>query len=117
MNIKRLSIVGMSIVMLGLTQTASAGEFFRAGKITRVITASNNFGNCMVLLDSSISNGCPSSGWVSLDCKGVYFPTVIGKRKYAAALTAFTLKSKVLLKVDNTKKHDGYCVASRIDIF
>lgn len=118
MKTKVYGALGMGLVVLGLAQYAYAAEFFRAGKIIRVNNSSAQFGGCMIQLDTSIGNGCPSTGYVSLDCNDDFYAAGEGKRKYATALTAVALDYRVTVKIDNAKKTaDGFCTAERIDIF
>ncbi|EIJ34226.1 hypothetical protein Thini_1632 [Thiothrix nivea DSM 5205] len=69
----------------------------------------------MALLDVSIGNSCPNSGWVSLDCKAVKTPAGDGNRHFASALLAASLNKQVTVYINNANKIDNYCVADRID--
>jgi len=51
---------------------------------------------------------------VSLDCNDSYYKGE--DRKYSSAIVAKTTKKPVWLYIDTTKKHNGYCVARRLDI-
>ena len=115
MSMRKLKLIGLSLLLLGTFSSVSAAKFCRSGTVTRVLVDSEKFGGCMVMLSTNIGNGCPANGWVSLDCTNTYYTD--GKNKYAMALTALSLNKSVSVLVDNTKKHDGYCVAQRIDIF
>jgi hypothetical protein len=95
--------------------SVDATTFWVYGKITRTLV-DNSYGGCMVLLDKSIANGCPSEGWVSLDCKNTFYPAGQGDRKFNTALVAAMSGKSVSIVVDNTKKHDGYCVGGRVDV-
>ena len=70
----------------------------------------------MVAISTIIGNGCPGNGWLSLDCHDVYYAAGSGNRKYATVLTAYALNKRISVKLDNTKKHNGYCVAERLDM-
>jgi len=69
----------------------------------------------MIQLNTTIGEGC-SSSWVSLDCEGKYTPKGMGDRMLNIAMIAQTMKKKVSIKVDPSKKFNGYCVATRIDL-
>ncbi len=112
----KLKILSTSILLLATALPASAADFFRTGTVLRVLTSADSFGGCMIQLDTSINNGCPANGWVSLDCDNTYNSDAESKRKYAMALTALAANKSVSVKIDNTKIHNGYCVAERVDI-
>lgn len=103
------------IVMLFVTTPASAVVFTSQGKVVRTLSDSENYGQCMVKMDSNINNGCPTR-WLSLDCKGTYVGTEAGERNYATALMAASLGKTISMQVDNNKKHDNYCVVKRLDV-
>lgn len=105
-----------SLILLGLSNSALSGEFWRTGNVIRILSGNENFGKCMILMSTKVLNGCPNNGWVSLDCADKY-STGNSKNKLAIALTALAINKKVSVKIDNTKKHNGYCVATRIDIY
>jgi hypothetical protein len=97
------------------TPTASAARFWLQGKITRTL-ADAVYGGCMVHLDVHLPAPCPASGWVSLDCDGVYYGAIDGNNKFASVLTALSLDLPIGIYVNDEIKHNGYCVARRVDI-
>lgn len=115
MNIKRISLLAISALLLGSSTAAFSAEFWRTGTITRVLSDSTKYGGCMVKINTSIGNGCPSSGWVSLDCTETHYQGA-SKKNFAMVLAALALNKQVSLRVENTKKHDSYCVAYRVDL-
>ncbi|MGR9115748.1 MAG: hypothetical protein ACU85E_08275 [Gammaproteobacteria bacterium] len=103
-----------ALLLLGLSITAQAGQFWVTGNVLRTLSDGFNYGGCMIYLSTPINNGCPASGWVSLDCNGGY--NRAGERNYASALMAFSLNKTVSVLVDNTQKYNGYCVVRRMDV-
>ncbi len=101
--------------LLVMVTPASAELFWRTGKVQRVLSETSSFGGCMVQLSTIIGNGCPANGWVSMDCDGQYSDAANGKRAFATALVARSMDQFVSIRVDNTKKHDAYCVGKRLD--
>ncbi|QQZ29913.1 hypothetical protein HMY34_14730 [Thiothrix subterranea] len=114
MKPKFFTILLTTIVVMATSQ-ANALTFQKTGKITRILSDSSKFGGCMVQLDVSIGNTCPTTPWVSLDCKAVTTPAGDGNRHYASALLAASLNKQVTIYIDNTKKINAYCVGTRID--
>jgi len=103
------------VLVIVLSAPSNAASFWRTGKVTRTLS-DIAYGQCMVHLDVSVANGCPSSGWVSLDCVGTFAVKEIGERNYATALAASMASKKISVYIDNAKKHNGYCVARRVDM-
>ena len=118
MNItKRCIVLFISLMLLSLSSNASAAAFWKTGKITRTLTETGFYGGCMIKLSTSIANGCPNNGWVSLDCEGKFSDPGEGNRAYASALVALALDKKVSVYVEDTKRvTNNYCVARRLDI-
>lgn len=113
----KASIIALTLGLTVVAQSASAANIYRSGDILRVMSNTQFYGYCMIQLSSNIGSGCPNEGWVSLDCKDQFSGVPgSGNRQYATALTAYALQKKVSVGIDNTKKHNGYCVAHRIDI-
>jgi hypothetical protein len=117
MKLKSIKIIGISLLALGLSSSVFATEFSRTGTVKRILIDSKIYGGCMIQISANIGNGCPTGGWVSLDCTQQYYTSATdSKNKYALALTAFSLDKKLTVVVDNTKKHNGFCVARRVDM-
>jgi hypothetical protein len=94
--------------------------FVRGATIERTMVIEGSFGGCMVLLDKSIADAglaCPANNnWVSLDCDGVYVSKVSGQRAFDSAQMALALGKNINIQVDDSKKHNNYCVAVRLDL-
>lgn len=77
------------------------------------------WGGCLALLSDSPSNyglDCPSSNFVTFDCIGEFSAKSDALRLYDAAQLGYVTKKRVNIWVDDTRKHNGYCLATRIDI-
>lgn len=105
----------MSVVFFA-SMNVNAANVHVSGKIKRTLADGTHYGKCMIQMDSAISNGCPASGWVSLDCKATYSAPGDGDRKFNTAIAAAMSEKSVFLVIDNEKKLSGYCVAKRIDV-
>ena len=112
---KKLVMVFISVFLIASTIPANAAEFWRVGKITKTLSQGSGYGGCMIEITAPIGNGCPGR-WVSLDCDGLFYPESAGKRSYASATVAASTDKLVSVRVDNTKKHNGYCVSKRLDV-
>ena len=110
-----LMMLSMGLVTVGHASTATV-----TANITRTLVADNGrWGGCMVFLSKHIADAtglnCRSS-WVSFSCSGVFTTKDVAYRMFDSAQMAYTLGQSVRVWVDDTKKHNGYCYANRIDV-
>ena len=122
MTIRRLvkfTAAALSMSVL-LTMPAQATTEQVVAEVRRTLTvADESFGGCMVMLSVSPSEmglSCPESRWVTFSCTGTYTSKSNALRMYDSAQLAFVTGRRVLVWVDDTKKHNGHCFASRIDV-
>lgn len=89
-------------------------------EVRRTLTvADDRFGGCMVALSVSPSEeglDCPTTKWVTFSCTGTHTSKSNALRMYDSAQLAFVTGRKVRVDVDDTKKHNGHCFVSRIDV-
>ena len=69
----------------------------------------------MIRVDVELPESC-NVGWVSLDCDGTYYAQRNGENKFAAAMVAHSGQKIVHVRVNDEFKHNGYCVARRLDV-
>jgi len=83
-----------------------------------MVDASGNYGGCMVLIDKNPKLTLPTCGnhWVSFSCTGTYAPKDLAYRMFDTAQLALVTNKTVTLRIEDTKLHNGYCYASRIDL-
>ena len=89
--------------------------------VTRTMaSADGRFGGCMAALEVAPSESgleCPvGSKWVTFSCTGEHATKADGLRMFDAAQLAFVTGRRVRVWVDDTRKHNGHCFASRIDV-
>ena len=104
-----------------LTVPVQAATVEIVAEVRRTLTvADDKFGGCMVAL--SVSPGddgrldCPTSKWVTFSCTGIHTSKSSALRMYDSAQLAFVTGREVRVWVDDTKKHNGHCFVSRIDV-
>lgn len=56
------------------------------------------------------------SGWVTFSCTGDFSDQVMAYQKLDQAKLALMANKKVYVVVDDSKKHSGYCFATRLDV-
>ena len=112
----------MAILIMTLSSTAYAEKGYIIDKIERVMIHGSAFGSCMVKFavvvgeNSSKPLDCPSS-WVSLSCSGDFNSKDIAYRMYDNAQMSLALNKRVAVYIDDTKKHNGYCVAYQVNVY
>lgn len=105
-------------VLLTVPVQAATAEV--VAEVRRTLTvADDRFGGCMVALSVSPSEeglDCPTSKWVTFSCTGTHTSKSNALRMYDSAQLAFVTGREVRVWVDDTKKHNGHCFVSRIDV-
>ncbi len=113
---KKNIITGLALaILMAVPTTVTAEEFWKSGTVSRVLVDAKYYGKCMINLPFDEYAGC-KGGWISLDCQGEYLEKGDGDRMLNLALIAQTMEKKVSVKIDNSKKHNDYCIAVRFDI-
>ena len=88
--------------------------------ITRTLASAAGFGGCMAALDVAPSDSgldCPVGGkWVTFSCTGEHATKADALRMFDSAQLAFVTGRRVRVWVDDTRKHNGHCFVSRIDV-
>lgn len=106
------------LAALPLTATATILQF--EAQITRTLAAEEpRYGGCMAALSVNPLNeglDCPASSWVTFDCVGKYVTRSAAMRMFDSAQMAFLTERKVRVHVDDSRKHNGFCLVTRIDV-
>ena len=115
---KRLTLL-VAVLIMVVTPTVHATTKFVTGKVVRTTVADGGrWGGCMAMLNIGISTKlplCPGK-WVTFSCSGVFTSKDIAYRMLDSAQMAKALNKSVKIQVDDTKKHNGFCYGSRIDV-
>lgn len=116
---KMLMIVLTFVIGIMTTSTFAAKADFEV-TVNRLFTSNpDTFGGCMANVGRKISNiaavDC-TSYWVSFSCSGELNPKDTAYHMYDAAQLSLALGNTIRVWVDDTKKHNGHCVANRVDI-
>lgn len=107
-----------AIVLASCAMPTLANTAYLKGNIQRTLVQEGKYGGCMIMLDKNIADAglnCPSN-LVSLDCDGAYGSKASAQRAFDSAQMAFALDREVSVQVDDSKKHNNYCVGIRVDV-
>lgn len=113
-------LLAVGFLMLPLVPSAAAIESFEATVTRTLSVADERFGGCMVALSVAPSDqglDCPAGQrWVTFSCSGTHTSKSSAMRMLDSAQLAFVTGRSVLVWVDDSKTHNGYCFVERIDI-
>lgn len=108
----------MLLATLASTTVWATQDYIYNAKVTRVLIDNTNYGGCMAAVTVDPASRLPSCGqwWVSFACVGGSDP-VNSYRMLDQAQMALALNKTVSLFVNDAVKYNGYCVATRMDIY
>lgn len=100
--------------------TAFATTLQIDAKVTRTLAADEQkFGGCMAYLTVSPAGeglDCNSGNWVTFSCSGEHVTKSSALRMFDSAQMAFLMDRTVRVTVDDSRKHNGWCLVERIDV-
>ena len=107
--------------LLGLApMVGQAAEARMSTAVVRTLASEDgSYGGCMAQLSASIAEAtgldCPGR-WVAFSCSGEHASKAEAMRLYDAAQLAFVSGRQAMVRLDDARKHGGYCFAPRIDV-
>ena len=88
--------------------------------VVRTLAAENGIhGGCMARLARSVNDATGldcSDRWVAFSCAGEHTSASEALRLFDSAQLAFVTGRRVIVTVDDARKHGGFCFASRVDV-
>lgn len=114
----RLPLITALLATVGYCAQASADIItVTDAQVLRTMTTSDTtYGGCMAALSIAPGNVCTGK-WVTFSCSGNFTDKDRGYRMFDQAQLAYTLGKRVMVQVDTARKHNGYCFATRIDVY
>ena len=116
-----LALPAPAFAVQGLLSSTVLGVLVNSEPLPPPATTGLMFGGCMVYLSSAANAASPQPNcpdhWVSLSCDGTYAAKDVASLMLDQAQLAWATKRQVLVKVDDTKLHNGYCTATRLDVW
>lgn len=95
-------------------------ESVDANVIRVLVSDEERWGGCMILINKSITDqglDCGLYPWVSFSCSGDFNTKQAAGNMLDSAKMALALDMKLRLEITDTQKHNGACVAKRVDVF
>ena len=109
-------------IFLFVAATASGFALSAQGvlisKVEQILVDNVNYGECMALVNpgpQTITGTSCNPYWVTFSCSGDFNSKTAGSNKFSSAQLALITAKNVRIQFDDTKKHNGYCFAQRID--
>ena len=105
--------------LLLLAGTAYGATASLTTTVNRLLSHETAFGGCMARLsDRPNSTGLNCKGFfVSFSCTGNFASLSAANRNFELAQIALLTDATVLVSMDDSRKHNGYCFVNRIDLF
>ena len=111
--------VFLLLFLLALPTQSNAASGYVSSLVTRILATGNaNYGGCMAKMAASprtILSGC-GNDWLSFSCTGDFNKKDQAYQMLDLAKMAFAMDKKLAFYFSDTRKHNGYCVATRVDI-
>jgi hypothetical protein len=116
---KKLAVILSLIVFCSYPSASNAATGVLYSKVKQVlVSAPPLFGSCLVLLEDQISSvglEC-TGGWLSFSCTGDFQPKDVAYKMLDMVYLSIVLDQELRFVANDTKKHNGYCVAERVDL-
>ena len=115
MSEKMKKIVGtMLLISSGL---AKGADGVVVASVTQVLVDDAAYGGCMVRISPSPSTelGTCGADFITLDCDGAFTTSKQSQRKLDSSNLSLVTGNRMAVYFTDTKKHNGYCLATRID--
>lgn len=109
-----------AVILIVASSSAIADSGGVTADVSTVLIDDALFGGCMIKLSQDINDRLPACAedWVTLDCLAA-FPesTKSGAQtKLSLAQLAFVANKQIYVAVTDTRKANGYCFATRLEI-
>lgn len=115
MKTKKIQII-LGVLVLYCSAGTWAAVEAKTVTPTRLLTDPKNYGYCMIYSTGLVFSHNCANRWISLDCKGSYHSKEASRLMWDAANLAYATESNVYVVVNDARKHNGYCVADRLDV-
>lgn len=86
--------------------------------VTKILVQEGLYGGCMAEVNPGPETALPNcaSYWVTFSCSGDFNSKSNASLKLQSAQLAFISGKSISLLIEDSKKHNGYCFAQRIDV-
>jgi hypothetical protein len=110
--------LALAVVISAISIAHAETSVIQQATVTRTLVDGNHYGHCMATLDVDPQSKLPTCGsrWISLSCDGTFTDRATAFRMYDQFMYAMAADKKVTVFFTDEQKHNGYCVAYRVDV-
>ena len=115
-----ISSIACGALLVASSQAWSAVAAITDAKVLYLLNDSKNYGYCMARLSinpSTVGLNCPADPLVSMDCQGNFGSKTAANAIFSAAQLAFVANKTVRVTIDDSKKINGFCYVTRLDVY
>ena len=119
---KKLMAVAL-IGLLGVSGVADAKTVRLpwAKVVDTLVNDGSTFGGCLARINVNVNTSAPlcpggAASYVAFSCTGEIQSADAANRIFETAQMAQMLNKEIRFEIDDVKKHNGYCVATRAEI-
>lgn len=118
-NLKSLTLGAIAFAFASSFGAAADTVRTDAVNVEAMLVHDTEFGGCMARLSVDLRQlpGSTCGEWVSMDCKGDFLDPDTSARMFEAVQIAYLTNRQLRVEIDQTRRHNGHCVAKRIDIY
>ena len=114
-NLKRmLPIAGLFVSLALVSGLTHAAKYRITGAVTEILISESNFGICAVAVEGWTAPGACGNKWISLDCAGEFMEKSAARSMLEVSQIAAATGKDVTIYADDTKRHNGRCVAYQV---
>lgn len=116
----------LAVAIIGLVSFAGAANAKTvrlpwAKVVDTLVNDGSTFGGCLARINVNINTTAPlcpggAASYVAFSCTGEIQSADAANRIFETAQMAQMLNKEIRFEVDDVKKHNGYCVATRAEI-
>ena len=108
------------LLMLMSSQSWSLQAALSGAKVTYLLNHQTSYGYCMARLNkkpSEVGLDCPADPLVAFDCEGNFGSKTAANNIFSAAQLAFIANKTVRVTIDDSRKINGFCYVTRLDVY
>ena len=120
MNKQKTSVINGAVLaaLVLLPSFAFAATQGKEVTVTGVLTDDTNYGGCMARVDpapNTYGSVTCQGAYITFSCACTHTTKSDSQTKYSAAQLAFVTGGRLFVILDDSKKHNGFCYAQRVD--
>lgn len=110
-------LIGLAAILLSTVSYDASAHRTDWTTVRTLLVHDTDFGGCMARLavDMRQVSGNECGEWVAFSCTNELLDADASSRLWDSVQLAYITKKNIRVQVDPNKKHNGHCVAKRVD--